>query len=384
MTLMPCSRCVVESGVWWRPANEWISRTAWYRVICPGPYFCGFTRGMKQGDYIEVDGQLVIHHYGSLNLTNPDLSRSMPHRFADWRFRWSASLKSTTDSVVLLFLAERLNASPHFVLILFRASPLRVAHKTKLFRGGFMNQIAANFLTRSFSSSETIALLLRREDAPRPQQRVITLEQVLAPRYMAWLAYENDRGANIYVSANPLRPGSRKRTKECIASVRHIYIDIDDDGDARLAALRASDRVPTPTAIVSTSTGKYQALWRVAGFDFEQQEQTLKLIAQAFGGDPACTDRNRVLRIPGFYNRKYSPAHRVTVEYPADATYGPADFRLEKSAGSSVLPLRGNARKSSSSKHSHSEDDWAWVCGAACTRPGRREADARACFAPLR
>jgi hypothetical protein len=32
-----------------------------------------------------------------------------------------------------------------------------------------MNQIAINFLTRSFSSSETIALLLRQEDAPRPQ-----------------------------------------------------------------------------------------------------------------------------------------------------------------------------------------------------------------------
>jgi hypothetical protein len=229
-----------------------------------------------------------------------------------------------------------------------------------------MNQVATNFLTRCFTSSETIALLLRREDAPRPQQRpqqrIVTLEQVLAPRYMAWLTFENDNGANIYVSANPLRPGSRKRTKEFIASVRHIYIDIDDDGDARLAALRASDAVPAPTAILSTSPGKYQALWRVAGFDFAHQEETLKLIAQAFGGDPACTDRNRVLRIPGFLNCKYSPAHLVAVEYPAAATYGPADFRLDTVAGSSVLPLRGNARKSPSVKHSHSEDDWAWVC----------------------
>ena len=171
-----------------------------------------------------------------------------------------------------------------------------------------MNQIAANFLTRSFASSETIALLLRSDNSTRPQQRVVTLEQVLAPRYMAWLAYENDAGANIYVSANPLRTGSRKRTKECIASVRHIYIDIDDDGDARLAALRMSDAVPTPTAILSTSTGKYQALWRVAGFDFEQQEQTLKLVAQAFGGDPACTDRNRVLRVPGLQPEVFSRA----------------------------------------------------------------------------
>jgi hypothetical protein len=163
-----------------------------------------------------------------------------------------------------------------------------------------------------------------------------------------------------------LHPGSRKRTKECIASVRHLYIDIDDNGNARLAALRASDLVPTPTAIISTSPGKYQALWRVAGFDFERQEQTLKLIAQAFGGDPACTDRNRVLRVPGFLNRKYSPAHPVAVEYPADAIYGPADFRLENIEVSSVLPLCGNTPKkpahSTPLKHSHSEEDWAWVC----------------------
>jgi len=61
----------VESGVWWRPSNEWLSKTAWYRVVCPGPFFCGFTRGMKQGEYVEIDGQIAIQRYASLNLTNP-------------------------------------------------------------------------------------------------------------------------------------------------------------------------------------------------------------------------------------------------------------------------------------------------------------------------
>jgi hypothetical protein len=229
-----------------------------------------------------------------------------------------------------------------------------------------MNRIAANFLTRSFAPCETVALLLRRDNTARPQQRIVTVEQLLAPRYLAWLGYENDNGANVYVSANPLHSGSRKRTKECVASVRHLYIDIDDDGDARLALLLASDQLPTPTAIVSTSPGKYQALWRVAGFNFEHQEEMLKRIAQTFGGDPACTDRNRVLRVPGFLNQKYSPAHPVAVEYPADAVYTPADFRLDDTVYSSVLLRCGNARKpsahSTSWKHSHSEDDWGWVC----------------------
>jgi hypothetical protein len=179
---------------------------------------------------------------------------------------------------------------------------------------------------------------------------------------MAWLSYENQHGRNnIYVAANPLRPGSRKRTKESIASVRHLYIDIDTDGDARLAALRASELVPPPTSILSTSPGKYQVLWRVEEFDFARQEQALKLLAVAFGGDPACTDCNRVLRVPGFLNRKYDPAHRVTVEYPDDSIWTRDDFRLDAGAVDAILFASVSTPRRPPSKHSNSESDWAWV-----------------------
>ncbi len=224
-----------------------------------------------------------------------------------------------------------------------------------------MNLVAHQFLTRCFAPEETIALLLRRESPTVPTQRVVTLETALAPRYQAWLSYENGTGANVYVAANPLRPGSRKRTKESIASVRHLYIDIDTDGDARLAALRASELVPPPTSILSTSPGKYQVLWRVEGFDFARQEQTLKLLAIAFGGDPACTDCNRVLRVPGFLNRKYAPAHRVTVEYPDDSIWTPDDFELDAGAVDAMHFASFSTPRKPPLKHSHSESDWAWV-----------------------
>lgn len=225
-----------------------------------------------------------------------------------------------------------------------------------------MNEIAKYFLTRCFAPGSTIALLLRTEIPAKTQQRVVTLEQALAPRYLGWLAHENHSGANIYVAANPLLSGSRKRTKESIASVRHVYLDIDEDGDARLAALRASDAVPTASAILSTSPRKYQVFWRVEGFDFESQEVTLKKLAIAFGGDPACTDCNRVLRIPGFLNRKYAPAHQVTVEYPSDAVAHMSDFRVPEDVMFAAIPDRVNARPDSFRKDSHSEADWAWAC----------------------
>jgi hypothetical protein len=222
-----------------------------------------------------------------------------------------------------------------------------------------MNHVAQTFLARCFAPDETIALLLRSESPAKVIQRVVRLEQTLAPKYLAWLAYENQHGANVYVAMNSLRAGSRKRTKESIECVRHLYLDIDCDGDQKLAALRASEAVPTPTAILSTSPGKYQVLWRVEGFDFEQQELKLKLLANAFGGDPACTDCNRVLRIPGFLNCKYDPAHRVTVEYPEDSVWTPEDFRLGREVveGMSFRPTLPPHK----GKHSNSEKDWAWV-----------------------
>ena len=112
-----------------------------------------------------------------------------------------------------------------------------------------MNEVAKEFLARCFAPGETIALLLRTESPAKTQQRVVTLEQVLAPRYLGWLAHESYNGTNVHVAANPLRPGSRKRTKESIAAIRHMYLDIDEDGEARLAALWASDAVPSASAI---------------------------------------------------------------------------------------------------------------------------------------
>ncbi len=132
---------------------------------------------------------------------------------------------------------------------------------------------------------------------------------------------------------------------------------LQDHADTDIAALRTSDVVPSPTVVLATSPGKYQALWRVDGFDFERQETTLKQLSIVFGGDRACTDCNRVLRIPGFLNQKYSPAHPVTVEYLSDSVWNPGDFHLDNAA----LPLRGITRPMQPGKHTHSEQDWVWV-----------------------
>ncbi len=53
----------IASGTWKKQTCEWIPRTEWHRVICPGPFLCGFTRGMRQGDYVEITGELHRSNY---------------------------------------------------------------------------------------------------------------------------------------------------------------------------------------------------------------------------------------------------------------------------------------------------------------------------------
>lgn len=231
----------------------------------------------------------------------------------------------------------------------------------RLASSGNATQMAALFLNRSFLPGETIALLIRRRSPRATLQRIVPLERALEPRYLSWLAHENQDQANIHVGANPLHPRSRKRSKDSIVGVRHLYLDLDTDGDARLALLQTSDRLPRPNAVVSTSPGKYQVLWRVDGFTCEHQEATLKGLALAFGGDRACTDCNRVLRLPGFLNWKYDPPYRVSAQYPENTTWHAEDFPLDLPHPKAQVSFRRIHPQGGANKLTNSEQDWAWV-----------------------
>jgi hypothetical protein len=168
-------------------------------------------------------------------------------------------------------------------------------------------------------------------------------------------------GVKIYVTAKPLRSDRRKRTKNSIAAVRHLCLDFDIDGEACLTSLGTSYAVPVPTAVLSTSLGKYQILCRIGNFTLEQQESTLKLLTISFGGAPASMDCNRVLRLPGFRNCKNDPSYPITVKYVCDSTSNPGDFRLDIPAANALpLPDAIPSRKDPG-KHTNSEHDWAWI-----------------------
>jgi RepB DNA-primase from phage plasmid len=221
--------------------------------------------------------------------------------------------------------------------------------------------IAADFLSEWFIAEETFALLVRLPDEARILQRIIRITDLTKSNYFGWLAFENSRGANVYFSINPLAPGATKRTKDAVAEAKALYLDLDSDGEAKLAAIRRSENVPPPTAVIQTSTGKYQVLWHVHGFTIPEQEAMLKILVENFGGDRACTDCARVFRLPGFFNRKYTPAHLVTVEMgDVRAIHSPADFRVETPGVGKLEPPAIRPTMPGKSR-TQSEADWKWV-----------------------
>jgi hypothetical protein len=222
-------------------------------------------------------------------------------------------------------------------------------------------KVAGEFLAQWFGAEDTFALVLRHADSSRIQQRIVRRSDLFRSNYLGWLAHDNAQGANIYFSVNSLLPDAKKRTKNAIAEPRALYLDLDEDGDRKLAAIRASANVPPPTFVIRTSPGKYQILWRVRGFSIAEQEAMLKTLTLVFGGDRACTDCARVLRLPGFFNRKYVPACRVTLESECIHTvYSKEDFRLKMPSLTQAhcCSLYGGQQLRSGTR---SENDWAWV-----------------------
>ncbi len=178
---------------------------------------------------------------------------------------------------------------------------------------GTSNEVSAvDYIGTNFHPSDRIALLVRNTNTGETTQRIATAERIAGASTQDWLRHKNEKEAcDIYIGMNPLKPEARTRTKEDIQTIRHLYLDIDNDGPAALMKIGQSNLVPPPNYTLNTSPEKFQVVWRVEAFEQQQAEALLRVMARKFGGDPAATDSTRVLRLPGFLNRKYLTEFRV-------------------------------------------------------------------------
>ena len=179
---------------------------------------------------------------------------------------------------------------------------------------------------------DRVAVLVRDRSRQQTMQRILLVEDIASPPFQDWLSQQNRAGADIFIGMNPLCPGSFARTKGSILEIRHVYLDLDEDAAASLRAIRTSGDTPIPNFVLDTSPEKNQVVWRVEGLDQSQAESLLRSLAAQFNGDIAATDISRVLRLPGFSNRKYNEQFLVRAIQETDAIYQLRDFTIHDEA----------------------------------------------------
>ena len=224
--------------------------------------------------------------------------------------------------------------------------------------------LAAQYVLAIHQPEDRVAVLVRNRARERTMQRILSAEDIASPPFQDWLKQQNDAGADIFLGMNPLRACSFARTKESIREIRHVYLDLDEDAAASLRAIRTDGNTPVPNFVLDTSPEKNQVIWRVDGLDREQAESLLRSLAAQFLGDIAATDISRVLRMPGFANRKYNEQFLVRASQESDAIYRLRDFTIhEDSPEAPCRPTDGRepSRRIHAGHRSQSEADWAYA-----------------------
>jgi len=223
---------------------------------------------------------------------------------------------------------------------------------------------ASEYILDNFKPTDRIAVLVLNRQLGETTQRITTAQKASSPEFQAWLRYKNASGADIYMGMNALQHQASTRTKDDIEKISHVYLDLDRGGTASLDALESTDLVPRPNYVLNTSPEKFQVVWKVEGMTIEEAEALNQAMVREFDGDPAATDSTRVLRLPGFANKKYEADFYVQARTESTQTYHLRDFKLQ--IDSQDAPRHHPeevARKplAQGSALSQSEHDWAYA-----------------------
>jgi hypothetical protein len=224
---------------------------------------------------------------------------------------------------------------------------------------------APEYVLALFAPSDNVAILVRHRHLGHSLQRITKAGLVAAPEFQSVLLEQNRAGADIFIGMNPIRDGAYSRTKQSLEEIRHVYLDIDRDGDQAIEVIRTSLDIPTPNFVLNTSPRKYQVVWRIEGVNLQAAEALLHNMANHFGGDLAATDATRVLRLPGFANRKLAIEFVVQVVQATDQIYSLKDFHVPQDSPEAPRNVGDSARSHPAPGHrSQSERDWAYAMRA--------------------
>ena len=173
-----------------------------------------------------------------------------------------------------------------------------------------------------------------------PGERLWTAQQLGSAATVRFLRARNREGCDVYV-----QPYAGDR------NAGYILVDLDCAPPAAIAAMHAHGH--DPCVVVETSPGRLQAWIHVSTVPLEPAVATAagKLLATAYGGDPASTDWRHLGRLAGFTNQKparrthagYAPWVKVVETKPGLAPHAQTLLRSARARVSPRPPLAAHA-----------------------------------------
>jgi len=224
-----------------------------------------------------------------------------------------------------------------------------------------------HYLQENYKAKDRIAIVLIRklDGKDYVKQEIMDAKKAWSPEYQKYLRAQNKNGYNVFVSMNTLKENALGRTLNDIKEVRHLYLDLDTNGKEKVETIMNDKDIPKPNYVLNTSPGKYQAIWKVEGISQPEAEKLQWKLQAKFGGDPQAKDLARVLRIPGFYNKKYESPHQVIAMKLDDRAVTASRFSIEDPLPGINVHQKPGAWSSPFGKSndalSQSEYDWAYV-----------------------
>ena len=141
------------------------------------------------------------------------------------------------------------------------------------------------------------------DNAKRRDENLVSIIHGTLEASWEKLARLNERGAGIFVTINCTDGKGRKIGN--ITRVRAVWAELDEGWPESLPL--------EPSMVVESSPERWHAYWFADGMSAEDHEGVMARLVSDHGSDPNAADLARVLRLPGFYNRKRTP-HLVVVD----------------------------------------------------------------------
>jgi hypothetical protein len=193
-----------------------------------------------------------------------------------------------------------------------------------------------NYLTAIFRPGDTLCFVGIDHSTGKNENEFVDYSRAVSREYFEDLSRANSV-ASIYVATNafPAELIGQKtgRTQENVVAVRALQADMDDAANAAtvVSLMQSGSKVPPPSLVVESSTGKRQAIWTVDDFPKDDAKPVMQSIAKEFGTDSAVADTARVMRVPGFVNRKpkYTDKPVAKLLTNTGKRYRRGDFHVE-------------------------------------------------------